>query len=254
MAKTQDPDHLIIEVVEIQEGLEGRMHQESLRLLDRVTVEAFRLGDIPRGIDNFYDAFGPDPMFRYTGGTVPPSILHKTIMRYNFMTWTWTSIMLTIHHGVAVLRASPPHRTCLLERLLRGLIRIISGPMRLLLSAEQKKRNEEVDMKMKQLNKDAGVEEKSKDWVYLEMLFTAQKYQGQGFGSALVKTLTTWLDLSGQTSWVHALDSNEGFYNFHGFQTMGSITIAEENPEWHEDPFTLIVMVRYPKSSEIEKV
>ncbi|KAF9534734.1 hypothetical protein CPB83DRAFT_842849 [Crepidotus variabilis] len=245
-------------IIETQEEIEARQTlAETQPLLNRVVVEPFRLVDVSTTVDSYYDAFSNDPLHRYIGANPGPgrrpSTYLKAYIALLLVCWNWTKVLLTIDHGVAVLAASFPNRNTFLENVLARMLKIVTFPRRLIMPAEKKKRLAEVETKIKQVTKEAGVEGRLKDWVYLDLLFAARRSQGRGHGSALVKTLTDQLDLSGQTCWTHALALNEGFYNYHGFQTLASITIADDNPEWHEDAFVLHVMAREPKTTTDEK-
>ncbi|KAF9534735.1 hypothetical protein CPB83DRAFT_212343 [Crepidotus variabilis] len=226
--------------------------------LTRVTVEPFRLTDIPAAVDNYYIAFSNDIFNRYIG-SIPgpgrsPSSYRKAYSMLRFASRSATKLMLTIDHGAAILAASFPNRNTFLEKFLEGLLKIFSMPHKLIvMPIEQRKRLEEMEMKAKQSAKDADIEKRVKDWVYVDTLFVAKGNQGSGYGSALMKTLTDQLDSSGYTCWLHALASNEGFYIRHGFQTIVSVTFGQDNPEWHEDPFVMNVMIREPKSGMAEE-
>ncbi|RXW17074.1 hypothetical protein EST38_g8777 [Candolleomyces aberdarensis] len=87
--------------------------------------------------------------------------------------------------------------------------------------------------------------ERAKDMIYVDLIFTAPGSQGHGYASALLDTITALADTLGQACWLASSNIlNEPFYNSRAFNTVGEFLLGEDNPNWHEKPAKVQVMVR----------
>jgi hypothetical protein len=50
-------------------------------------------------------------------------------------------------------------------------------------------------------------------------------------------------DVVGRACWLVSSNiSNEGFYNSHGFKSVGEVVLGADNPDWHEGPVRVQVV------------
>lgn len=81
--------------------------------------------------------------------------------------------------------------------------------------------------------------------IHLNLLFTAPKAQGRGYASALVRSVTSVADAQHRNTYLLSSNiANTGFYNSMGFQVVDFAVVGEDNPDWHEAPVVLNIMVR----------
>ncbi|KIM46361.1 hypothetical protein M413DRAFT_441453 [Hebeloma cylindrosporum] len=79
-----------------------------------------------------------------------------------------------------------------------------------------------------------------KDMIYVNLLATQPQSQGHGYGGALLDIVTRLADAQGRAAYLSSSNVlNAGFYNSHGFKTVGEVYLGDDNPEWHQEPIIL---------------
>ncbi|KAG6829618.1 hypothetical protein H0H92_004025 [Tricholoma furcatifolium] len=80
---------------------------------------------------------------------------------------------------------------------------------------------------------------------YVDRLATDPASQGHGYGSALLNFAVEMADKSNNAIWLASSNAaNNGFYNYHGFETVGTAYMGTENPNWEEKPVAVCFVSR----------
>ncbi|KAJ3536139.1 hypothetical protein NM688_g6878 [Phlebia brevispora] len=246
--------------------------------LDTVAVPKPRLlryTDIPTAVKSANDAFKTDPVHRYVVETpdsndrTPHDITHDANMSVTFAEFVRKGTAWTIESGAAIRprKGIPPRR-------IHGQAHPVAAPVRdgVQGRAAQSRTAQSMStptpdsqrcgdlltvsplvvlQRYKELEDKAGktVEETigaRKDAIlYLNILATAPKKQGLGYGSALVRVVTAKADEEKRASWLISSNiANTGFYQSLGFEIKGQIVLGDDNPTWREPAVVMLVMVR----------
>ncbi|KAJ3518078.1 hypothetical protein NLJ89_g94 [Agrocybe chaxingu] len=161
-------------------------------------------------------------------------------------------IALTVDDSTAFVFAAPPsvvsEPTGPLDRTSTVIIRILTSILqRKIVSSEQRKRNQELEDKTKKAIENS-LGDRVKDMVTIMILATDPDSRGRGYGGSLLDSVTSLADVMGQTSWLTSSNvANTEFYRIHGFKTIADIVLGDDNPEWHEQPVVVKLMVRAPR-------
>ncbi|KAH9846935.1 hypothetical protein C2E23DRAFT_536704 [Lenzites betulinus] len=149
---------------------------------------------------------------------------------------------LTVDGGRSVMRYAAPGDggmswTCLILMSLLDK----SAP------ANVKARFQECGEKIEAL-KETALGDEAENMYEIEILGTDPEYQGRGYASALVNTVTDMGDADGHDVWL--LTSNAyKFYELLGFSVAGETTVGAEDPTWDQEPVALRLMRRHARSA-----
>ncbi|KAF8663375.1 hypothetical protein AX16_000950 [Volvariella volvacea WC 439] len=164
--------------------------------------------------------------------------------------WMSRKIGLTIHGGEAFLIATPDKETSKArtpgEKTLDWLTDLMLNGFAKLAPAEQRKRQREVQDKT-----DKAVSSSLGDcintMIYLDVIATDPYSQGRGYGGLLLNSLIEISNLTSRAIWLRSTKpENLRFYEKRGFRVASSVVIGDQNPEWHEAPVIMHILVREP--------
>jgi len=111
----------------------------------------------------------------------------------------------------------------------------------------QRERSKEM-MSKAEATVEEAIGDRAKDMLFVDLLATAPAEQGRGYGSAVLDSITKEADIQNRATWLHSSNvSNTEFYNSHGFVTVRTYLLGDKNPEWHEPPVIVSIMVREPR-------
>lgn len=210
--------------------------------------------DLPNALRTLDDAFVNDPFHRYLRDTPDyngGSLYHTAKQAENAIICNYyvaSSGAWTVESGAAVVVYSPAKSTD--SRVDKAVHYVLGGALsqgaRLTLTKEQLKRDEELQAKHK-----AALEQvlgNRQDEVFnLRILAVSPTKQGQGYGSALARTVTGIADAQRRaTVLISSNPMNTGFYNSLGFIEKGQIILGDDSSTWQDPPVVLLVMVREP--------
>ncbi|KAG9218881.1 hypothetical protein CCMSSC00406_0001005 [Pleurotus cornucopiae] len=154
--------------------------------------------DIPTAVESWRLAFENDPLRRTTPELREPTTIIDHILDWSIAatTWAW------------------------------GLLR----------SAELKKRRKEVLGKITSAT-ESIYGDRVKDMVHIDGLATSPQSQGRGYAGALLDAVTAKADTASRATYLESSNvANTGFYESHGFITVGEIVCGDDNPAWKEPP------------------
>ncbi|KIP05678.1 hypothetical protein PHLGIDRAFT_487418 [Phlebiopsis gigantea 11061_1 CR5-6] len=76
-------------------------------------------------------------------------------------------------------------------------------------------------------------------------LATLPDWQGHGYATALIRTVTDNGDRTNRSCWLGSSNTvNRGFYRSLGFEIVHTFQLGDDNPDWHEKPVLFDIMVR----------
>ncbi|KZS94945.1 hypothetical protein SISNIDRAFT_409548, partial [Sistotremastrum niveocremeum HHB9708] len=82
--------------------------------------------------------------------------------------------------------------------------------------------------------------ERKNDMLYVHLLATSPKVQGQGYGGRLLDAIGDLADSQGRSTWlISAGPHNVPFYERHGYKTVKDIVVGESDAEWRGGPIIL---------------
>jgi len=106
-----------------------------------------------------------------------------------------------------------------------------------------------------------AIGDRVKEMIYVSLVATSPASQGRGYGSTLLKEVTTivrsvsfhgiveyWsckyqADQKGQAAWLKSSNiRNTAFYNSQGFQTVVTTAVGDDNPDWRQDPVIVSIV------------
>ncbi|OCH92169.1 hypothetical protein OBBRIDRAFT_471472 [Obba rivulosa] len=234
---------------------------KSLRLKDvnrsrkPMGVEPLTYGQIPKATRSVRDAFRDDPVESYILNT-PDS--HEALTRGLYTLWNVVGLAtsarkkhaFTVNDGDAVVSYDPASANkdtrSLFERILDVVTKSIIRVLQVLDSPEQSRRKKEYRFKEEIAIKDA-IGDRIKEIITLRGLATAPAKRRRGYGSMLMKAVTSIADVQGRSTMLISSNvDNTAFYESHGFRVVIEFTIGEHNPTWEGDPLIVRVMVRPP--------
>jgi GNAT superfamily N-acetyltransferase len=132
------------------------------------------------------------------------------------------------------------------DRFFDFLANIFLQGVRKLQSPKQRERAEENTRKMTAVIQNT-IGDNAKDMLCVNGICTSPASQGRGYGGAVLDSITSIADAQGRAAWLISSNiNNTEFYNSHGFMTVGTYVVGDENPEWHEIPVVISIMVRKP--------
>ncbi|KAH0581207.1 hypothetical protein H2248_012325 [Termitomyces sp. 'cryptogamus'] len=130
--------------------------------------------------------------------------------------------------------------TKLARRLLAASLKYRDSKM----SELENRRRNEVDEKMQDAAVRTFGDRVEKMWL-IEDLWTDTRLQGHGCGGALLDTATAMADWAGQSTWLQSSNAaNVKFYAQHGFETVATLFLGEEDPSWHKQPVVVDIVRR----------
>ncbi|KAL7281024.1 hypothetical protein ACG7TL_004326 [Trametes sanguinea] len=215
-----------------------------------VAVEPLRRRDIPHATDCLHRAFVTDSMMIYWAcgslgiwNSLTRGILLQDADTAPFRTARMRAQhallfhdairkkrMLTVHRGDAVMRYGVPGADNGMDCVHAFLTRLVQK----FDTKELTKRKKEMEEKVGAMVGEA-LGERVADMYEVQALATAPEAQGQGYGSALVTTVTDMGDADGHDVWLITADARP-FYEFLGFTAIRTTTIGEDNPKWTAAP------------------
>ncbi|CAA7259604.1 unnamed protein product [Cyclocybe aegerita] len=232
--------------------------EAQMPLLDYgVIVEPLRQSDVWNAAKSWYDAFLDDPMIGYLNDDQKGNpTAHKVSTTLIMSAWIRTKVVLTVDGGTSVIVATPAKKgpTNPAHTIIDTLLKWFFSSLLVVKSPEQRKRYAEARTKLdKVIAKTIG--DWVKDMIFINLLCTALPSQHRGYASALLTTITGLADSLGQAAWLESSNVlNTGFYNSHGFYTVGEVALGEDNPKWAKNPVVVKVMssLKNGSSSSIE--
>ncbi|KAF8969471.1 hypothetical protein BDZ97DRAFT_246528 [Flammula alnicola] len=208
--------------------------------------------DVWKASKTWISAFEFDPYLLYLRADGKPLSHSQTRAVYMALLTLWNrnQIILTIDAGTAIIIANPVQTgpKTPINRIKDILANWIIAHVSRNRTAEQQKRALESNTKTAKVQNEV-LGDRVKEMLYVGLVATDPQSQGHGYGGALLDTITSMADALGQASWLHSSSViNDGFYNSHGFETVGKIYLGDDNPEWHQEPVLLQIMVREPRN------
>ncbi|KAF4619342.1 hypothetical protein D9613_005108 [Agrocybe pediades] len=216
-----------------------------------------QLGEIWTVATTSDDAFESDPMALYINDNKKKSLSEKITSRistlFYYCMWYKNKSIFTIDGGIAVVVATlvqngPKSVTQIIQDKLAKWFRFI---LHSTANAVVQRRSKECKEKVsKMIGGNLG--DQVKGMIYIELLATSPRQQGHGFGTALLDKLTTIADQQAQSAWLVSSNvANKTFYNAHGFETVGTVLLGDESPDWGKEPVIVDLMVRKPMSRKL---
>ncbi|PPQ77410.1 hypothetical protein CVT25_010992 [Psilocybe cyanescens] len=214
-----------------------------IRKVDAFTSQAIPGKQRGRPLMHFWKILSP-----YTFDQKPSRTAHKIISASFLMMWLRTKIVLTIDAGTAIIVATPS------EAGPRTPVNVITELITTLLTAaaknigvkEARKRNKEFARKSEVVISET-LGDRIREMIYVNLLATDPQNQGQGYGGALLESITRTADISGQSIWLQSSNiNNTEFYMSHGFRTVAEVCLGDDNPNWYSKPVIVPIMVREP--------
>ncbi|KDR83931.1 hypothetical protein GALMADRAFT_150974 [Galerina marginata CBS 339.88] len=238
--------------------MHGFNEETPLLLLDELVVP-LRHSDVWKAARTWVEAFENDPQMRYLRSnrrqTAWMKFIDRIAMACIMTVFIRRKVALTVHSGAAIVIGSPglgePTPKTQIDRVLDtivgGLASVVS---RKFFSAEQSKRNKELEEKTQVAIKTALEKNgrKLSEMLSVMILATEPASQKRGYGGELLDAITSLADVTGQVSWLLSSNSqNTQFYRLHGFEIAGEAVVGDQNPTWHEAPVVVRIMAREPR-------
>ncbi|KAF4619343.1 hypothetical protein D9613_005109 [Agrocybe pediades] len=190
-------------------------------------VHPMRMDEVWKAGTTWDEAFQRDPLVNYIRGRKQTYLRRaalKMTCRIIILLWRHNEYILSVEGGTSIIVAH------LLQALGQGW----------------KGKDREAEEKMNKAAEEV-LGDRVKEMVYVGLLATSPKSQGHGYGSALLEEVTRIADYYGQATWLKSSNiRNTDFYNSHGFLTVATATIGDEDPDWQEWPVIVSIMVRQP--------
>ncbi|KAF7970380.1 hypothetical protein HWV62_24237 [Athelia sp. TMB] len=237
--------------------------QDLLDTVDRkpsVVVTHLTYNQIPKAVRSFKQAFLGNPQLHYLNDTPDkpegrwPDIVENIAMYMGTTLFIFRgkNIVNAVDKGSSCIYTtlapnSPKGKQKLSERVLEYVFKRITGILSTnSLSLQQAERRKEFHSKLDLLLKTA-LGARQQEMLYVDLLFTAPEAQGRGYASALVRSILAIADSEQRGTWLISGDpANISFYNYHGFETVGEIALGDTNPDWHEAPVVITLLVVLP--------
>ncbi|KAF8204808.1 hypothetical protein BJ912DRAFT_9827 [Pholiota molesta] len=210
-----------------------------------------RFAHLWKAAKTYIDAFEFDPLILYFRAGEKPRP-RTTRIAQNLVVlglWSIKEISLTLNGGTALMIAFPnlfgPKTP--FERLIDSLAFRISD-------SETPNRTEEQEKRFKEGNEKSHaaleiIHDRLPQMIFFGLICTDPASQGHGYGTALIEAMNDIADERGQAMWLTSSNVlNDTFYNSHGFETVATYYMGEGNPEWHQKPVPVQIMVREPKN------
>jgi len=139
---------------------------------------------------------------------------------------------------------SPEGRKTLSDQFFGFLTRSLFRGLQNMCTPQQRERRKEIDSKTADAIAEA-IGDRVKEMLYIDGLATAPAEQGRGYGGAVLDSVTKEADAQKRMTWLISSNIlNTGFYNSHGFATVGTFVVGDKNPEWKEPPIIVSIMIR----------
>ncbi|KAJ3545481.1 hypothetical protein NMY22_g2418 [Coprinellus aureogranulatus] len=217
-------------------------------------IQPLKDGDVWKAARVWDLAFRDDPILNYIDAGVKETRMRNWWRRitYTFALWVWirTMIVITIDGGASVVAAKTPGPKNIRNRFLEWLATILLtklGGMYSRGTKEQRKRANEYSEKVKAVVQ-AKLGDRIKLMMSVPLVMTAPDRQGRGYASALLREMTNLADTRQEAFALVSINkANEGFYNFHGFQSVGEALLGEGNPAWGGPVLRVQIMLREPR-------
>ncbi|KAJ2914548.1 hypothetical protein MD484_g5882, partial [Candolleomyces efflorescens] len=198
-------------------------------------------------------AFKNDPLYNYVRGGQGEgywqSLLKREAMAGVFLSWKRTKLAITMKGGSSVVIIHPPS---LPTRTQRDVFLDTFGDSLLefgrnIGSREARKRDLDSRNKIQKVISET-LGERVAEMIHVPLVFTDPSSQGRGYASALLDTVGRMADMLGEACWLGSSNiANEPFYNSNGFYAIGEAIIGGDDPNWHEAPVIVQIMVREPQ-------
>ncbi|EMD40901.1 hypothetical protein CERSUDRAFT_121532 [Gelatoporia subvermispora B] len=238
------------DVAELQVSMEKRARHA----LGSHEPKPLKYKDVPKAVESARDAFENDPFFHYLSDTPDRNKARFEKQRKDISTiltlyaFIRSRHALTVNSGeaMAFYRLAPNDTpvSSPLNRMLDAIAKRTQKALGIFQSPEQRKRNAEAIAKRDAILKKLFGDEIS-DMAELAGLATAPAAQGRGYGTALVREVTTIADAYGRSTWLVSSNvNNTGFYESVGFRVVGEFALGENNPTWGKAPVIIRIMVR----------
>ncbi|KAI0048028.1 hypothetical protein FA95DRAFT_1605567 [Auriscalpium vulgare] len=195
--------------------------------------------DIVSGYISEEEALRDDPVFKYCINPPAAMLAQKTVVDQ----------ALQVDHGHSVAVFSPPADPDGSPKPAEHwLVRVLGPVMKYSASPQQRRRIEEMTKKIRAAELEyLGDKDK---YFALELLATHPKYQGRGYGSALLKALAWMADEAERPTWLVSSNIvNKAFYESFGYQAVAEIILGDEDPDHTEKPIVTLLMIRQPEKA-----
>ncbi|KAF8069256.1 hypothetical protein FPV67DRAFT_1115472 [Lyophyllum atratum] len=222
------------------------------------TVTQLRYVDIFRAANMYRISFARDPMFRYIRNdreqTRAQKIMERLLVSISLIISIRTGVTLTVDAGIATVKAVPPKygsdkpERDPVVKLAHWLTKnLVQKRDRMVRDPEAKKRQQELRDKTREAVRQAIGDRIDRMWL-LDGIWIDPASQGQGYGGALVGAVTMLADRTGHTTWLKSSNlENTAFYNKHGFETIHTMLLGDDNPTWQKKPIPISIMTRAPR-------
>ncbi|RDB26987.1 hypothetical protein Hypma_005108 [Hypsizygus marmoreus] len=220
------------------------------------SVTPLRYRNVFNAARTFAKTGAPDPVVRYIRNnrnpTRPEQMSERLRIAAYLVLCIRTKIMLTVDKGIANVVGAPPQeitrRRDVITKIVQWITQVLRCHRDLTIKPEERERRKELEDKMSEAVKRTFGDRVDTMW-YVESLCTDPEHQGRGYGGALLDSVTTLADWASQTTWLQSSNiNNTAFYNMHGFVTVETVVLGDQNPTWNEAPVVVSIMVREPKS------
>jgi len=238
-----------------------QIHSTNQEFTGRIPVTRLRYSDVPKASRTWREAFEDDPLTRYIretpdykGGGPVDRILSDALYRFVTTIYIRTRISRTVEGGASIAvgehaKTSKEHKNRRAPDRLIAFVGayIIRGCQKTHATPQQRKRLEEIETKSAATIKEV-IGDRQKDMLHLSGLATAPAYQGKGYGGAVLDDVTSIADTQGRATWLLSSNiNNTEFYNQHGFVTVGTFALGDNDPNWNEKPVVISAMIREPE-------
>jgi len=228
--------------------------------VEPVIVTQLKYSHVPKAAQTWVDAFADDPIRRYIGetpdykGDKSPyyNAIQNIIHRAMVALWIRTKIAKTVDQGASLITATYAenshegrHRSPS-DRFFDFVATAFVQGLEKCQTPKQRERYEEDKRKSKAVVQNT-IGDNVKDMMYVNGICTSPASQGRGYGGAVLDSVTAIADAQRRAIWLISSNiNNTGFYNSHGFITVGTYVLGDKNSEWHDAPVLVSIMVRKP--------
>ncbi|KAI0796888.1 hypothetical protein C8Q75DRAFT_802560 [Abortiporus biennis] len=166
----------------------------------------------------------------------------ETIMYW--IMWTssiYTGCAWTIDNGSANIGYVEPYKPRpILDKVLEYLAVLIIIIQTAIQSKERTKRHNELRSNLR-VHITESLGGRKNEVLYFRTVATLPMKQGHGYGSTLTRIVTSLGNAQGKDIWLVSSNTamNTGFYTKHGFVTVSSFELGNENPSWKGSPIPI---------------
>ncbi|XP_006460323.1 hypothetical protein AGABI2DRAFT_220269 [Agaricus bisporus var. bisporus H97] len=215
-------------------------------------VTPLRYAHLKKASLTWVDAFEKDPVLRYIDNNRKQKTKVKEttqiVMFCVLAYWKRRKVALTVDAGASVIFCTVPDNPgAPIDHCIDWVAKCIGKIFQLLTRDEEKKRAAEFETKMKNaISRSLG--DQVKQMLYIDTLATEPASQGWGYGGALLESVGALGDMTNRAIWLKSTnEKNTSFYSFHGYKVVDAVVLGDDNPDWHNAPVVVKIMVREPR-------